>query len=115
MYSQTYTESDMYELTHRPGIQHLSELLHLDSDSGKSMHETHKFEEPVKVPDHDLGKIFSTKLSISQKNLNNLEMFIMLSLSFNHFHLKQFFFFETAAILVQISLMFSEEKMVLKV
>ena len=54
---QRVPESDMYELTHRPGIQHLSELLHLDSDSGKSMHETHKFEEPVKVPDHDLGKI----------------------------------------------------------
>jgi hypothetical protein len=35
----------------------VKQLLHLDSDSGKSMHETHKFEEPVKVPDHDLGKI----------------------------------------------------------
>jgi hypothetical protein len=38
----------------------------------------------------------------------------MLSLSFNHFHLKKKQFLETAAILVQISLVFSEEKMVLK-
>ena len=54
---QRVPESDMYELNLRPGIQHLSELLHLDSDSGKSMHETHRFGEPVKVPDHDLSKI----------------------------------------------------------
>jgi len=50
---QRVPKSDMYELTLRPGIKHLSELLHLDSDSGKSMHD----EEPVKIPDHDLSKM----------------------------------------------------------
>lgn len=52
---QKIPEDEKYEILMRPGIQHLSELLHLESDGNQSPKVHTKFEEPVKLPDHDLS------------------------------------------------------------
>ncbi|XP_071144330.1 DENN domain-containing protein 3-like [Mytilus edulis] len=82
---QKIPEDEKYEILMRPGIQHLSELLHLESDGNQSPKVHHKFEEPVKLPDHDLNfeefRRFVTMLEMTQDMETVMRLFQALELN----------------------------------
>ena len=49
-------ETEKLEVLMRPGIQHLSELLHLESTDTQTRHESSRFDEAFKFPVNDLSK-----------------------------------------------------------